>query len=275
MGEWDRGDREDYHRGPGLQEWARRDAGGPDTGWDRRDGWEQRSFGETNQGGYGAQDRDRDRGGASYGQPGRGYRDDPDFRRQSAGGYGGQSERYGSQAYGSQSSDGYAQYPSYEAYGDQRYGQGYGQSGQRRSGQGQAGAFGARNERVERVVDGETDRGMFANFGHGGEHRGRGPKNYTRSDERIREDVNDRLSDDAWLDASEIEVQVTKCEVTLTGTVNSREDKRRAEDIAERVSGVKHLQNNLRVQPANTQTASSWSGASQMAAGGETAQRRT
>jgi hypothetical protein len=43
-------------------------------------------------------------------------------------------------------------------------------------------------------------------------------------------------------------VQVSSCEVTLTGTIDSREAKRRAEDIAERVSGVKHVQNNLWVQ---------------------------
>ena len=80
------------------------------------------------------------------------------------------------------------------------------------------------------------------------EHRGRGPKNYRRSDERIKEDVNDRLSDDYYVDASEIEVMVTNTEVTLTGTVNSREDKRRAEDIAESVSGVTNVENRLRVK---------------------------
>jgi osmotically-inducible protein OsmY len=85
-----------------------------------------------------------------------------------------------------------------------------------------------------------------------GEHRGRGPKNYTRSDDRIREDVNDRLGDDDWIDASEIDVQVSSGDVTLTGTVNSRNEKRRAEDIVEQVSGVKHVQNNLRVQSSQT-----------------------
>ncbi len=80
------------------------------------------------------------------------------------------------------------------------------------------------------------------------EHRGRGPKNYRRSDERIKEDVNDRLSDDYYIDASDIEVMVTNTEVTLTGTVNSREDKRRAEDIAESVSGVTNVENRLRVK---------------------------
>jgi osmotically-inducible protein OsmY len=80
------------------------------------------------------------------------------------------------------------------------------------------------------------------------QHRGRGPKGYSRSDERIREDVNDRLTDDTWLDASDIEVTVAGREVTLSGEVASRDDKRRAEDIAERVSGVAHVQNNLRVK---------------------------
>ena len=78
-------------------------------------------------------------------------------------------------------------------------------------------------------------------------HRGRGPKGYSRSDERIRDDVNDRLTDDPFLDASDIEVMVDKGEVTLTGKVTSREDKRRAEDLADNVSGVKHVQNNLRL----------------------------
>lgn len=80
------------------------------------------------------------------------------------------------------------------------------------------------------------------------EHRGRGPKGYRRSDERIKEDVNDRLSDDYYLDASEVEVTVTNTEVTLTGTVNRREDKRRAEDLAESVSGVSNVENRLRVK---------------------------
>lgn len=79
-------------------------------------------------------------------------------------------------------------------------------------------------------------------------HRGRGPRGYARSDERIREDVNDRLTDDWMLDASDIEVQVSEREVTLSGEVSSREDKRRAEDIAEDISGVTHVQNNLRVR---------------------------
>jgi hypothetical protein len=76
---------------------------------------------------------------------------------------------------------------------------------------------------------------------------GRGPRNYRRPDERILEDVSDRLTDDAMVDASEIEVQVRQGEVTLTGTVRDRDQKRRAEDLAERVSGVKDVINALRI----------------------------
>lgn len=76
---------------------------------------------------------------------------------------------------------------------------------------------------------------------------GRGPKGYTRSDERIREDVCELLTDDPRVDASNIDVKVENSEITLTGTVHAREDKRLAEDLADRVSGVKDVQNRLRV----------------------------
>jgi len=79
------------------------------------------------------------------------------------------------------------------------------------------------------------------------QYRGRGPKGYRRSDERIKEDINDRLSE-GYLDASDIEVMVINAEVTLTGTVNSRADKRRAEDIAEDVNGVTNVENRIRVK---------------------------
>ena len=84
-------------------------------------------------------------------------------------------------------------------------------------------------------------------------HKGKGPKGYTRSDERIKEDVNDRLSDDPSVDASEIDVTVDNREVTLTGTVNSRWEKRHAEDVVESVSGVKDVENRLKVS-SNTNT---------------------
>ena len=81
----------------------------------------------------------------------------------------------------------------------------------------------------------------------GGPYAGRGPKGYRRSDERIREDVCDRLADHPQIDASEIEVEVHNGEVTLAGTVDNRYAKRLAEDIADTVSGVQDIHNRLRV----------------------------
>lgn len=80
------------------------------------------------------------------------------------------------------------------------------------------------------------------------DHTGYGPANYTRSDERILEDVCDRITRDWAVDGRAVQVTVQGGEVTLDGTVPSRQQKRRAEDCADDVSGVSHVQNNLRVQ---------------------------
>jgi hypothetical protein len=69
--------------------------------------------------------------------------------------------------------------------------------------------------------------------------------------------VNDRLSDDSQLDASDITVSVKDGEATLSGTVQSKFAKRRAEDCADAVSGVRHVQNNLRVATGSDRTGDS------------------
>ena len=78
-------------------------------------------------------------------------------------------------------------------------------------------------------------------------YTGRGPRGYQRNDERVWEDVCDRLTDDPRVDASDIEVKVEQGEVTLEGNVRSREEKRRAEDVVEHIVGVKDVHNHLRV----------------------------
>lgn len=88
------------------------------------------------------------------------------------------------------------------------------------------------------------------------DYRGHGPSDYTRSDDRIREDANDRLTEDARVNARNISVSVQNGEITLNGTVGSRDQKRRAEDVVEDISGVKHVQNNLRVQDSASQSTS-------------------
>jgi osmotically-inducible protein OsmY len=106
--------------------------------------------------------------------------------------------------------------------------------------------FGGDEDDRERSPRGDEPRRAY---GRGeGKFRGRGPKNYRRSDERLRDEVCDRLTDNEWLDASDVEVNVVAGEVILNGIVDSRYAKRLAENIAESVSGVSNVQNNLRVQ---------------------------
>jgi len=87
----------------------------------------------------------------------------------------------------------------------------------------------------------EDDRGMS------GPYAGRGPKGYRRSDERILEDVCERLTDHPSIDASDINVTVADGDVTLTGRIESRTVKHLAENMVETVSGVKEVHNQLRV----------------------------
>jgi|GEM_PF-6598038 len=127
------------------------------------------------------------------------------------------------------------------AYGGQQGGLsgGYGRrgSGVRSESAAVAGAFGGRRDAPQ---SGSPDM-------RGPDMRGKGPKDYIRSDDRIREVVCEVFTDDPLLDAGDIEVSVVRGEVTLTGTVSARAAKRHAEDLAETVSGVRHVQNNLRV----------------------------
>lgn len=76
-------------------------------------------------------------------------------------------------------------------------------------------------------------------------HYGKGPKGYQRRDSLIMEDVCDQLANDYWIDASEIEVEVKNGEVLFKGTVSDKYKKRRAEEIAERISGVTHVENRI------------------------------
>jgi len=119
------------------------------------------------------------------------------------------------------------------------------EAGERRFGRDEGGGFGtSESSRQGRAWQ---EAGAFQESGwQRGEHRGKGPKGYKRSDDRIREDVCDRLSDDDELDASEITVTVKGGEVTLEGTVEDRRAKQRAEDLAEFVSGVRDVDNKLR-----------------------------
>ena len=194
-----------------------------------------------------------------------------DFGSNSVGSYFGGSMRYGdgysggSERGSSYNSDNTGSYGGSSDYDrdNENYNRGdYGRSGS----YGQQGSYSGQG--YDRDYDRQnwgSARSDYGDYAYGGDlnnqgmesHRGKGPKNYTRSDDRIKEDVNDRLSDSHQLDASNIEVSVSDGEITLSGTVDSRSAKRRAEDIADSVSGVKHTQNNLRVSQSSSQIGSS------------------
>jgi BON domain len=83
-----------------------------------------------------------------------------------------------------------------------------------------------------------------------GPYRGRGPRGYLRSAARIYEDLCDRLTENPFIDASEIDVTVSGTEVTLSGTVADVIAMRQAQAIAEEVAGVTHVHNRLQIRDA-------------------------
>jgi hypothetical protein len=80
-----------------------------------------------------------------------------------------------------------------------------------------------------------------------GPFTGIGPRNYRRSDQRIYEDVCDRLMRHGGINAADIEVKVEEGEVTLSGTVDSPWTRRAVEDTALTVLGVREVNNLLRM----------------------------
>lgn len=79
-------------------------------------------------------------------------------------------------------------------------------------------------------------------------HRGHGPKSYERSDERIYEDVCELLTRHDAVDARDIEVSVLHGDVTLRGTVASKQMKETALQAIEEVVGVKATHDELHVK---------------------------
>ena len=94
-------------------------------------------------------------------------------------------------------------------------------------------------------------------------YRGMGPRSYTRSDERLLEDINERLTEDDYLDATEITVRCVNGVITLEGTVTERWMKHRAEDLADASSGVKQVDNRIQVQSQSQSSRSGDYGSSQ------------
>lgn len=96
--------------------------------------------------------------------------------------------------------------------------------------------------------DDHAEHRRWRSVEHAGRNRGRGPADFRRSDGRIHEDVCERLTEDSRIDATDVSITVEDGVVTLDGAVEARAEKRRAEDLAEDIGGVRRVQNNLRVR---------------------------
>jgi hypothetical protein len=211
---------------PGERSWGRQQSGmssGMGTGME---GYEQsRGRGQ----GY----FDRDYTGVNWdpnrqqgqGQPNEGYRQD--FR--------GETQDWRGPGYGG---------------GQQLYQGGLAQGNYGQGGFGQGGAQGSWLQPSPYPLMGEWGNRFRQTGGsmERGPHSGRGPKNYKRSDQRIEEEINDMLTQHGDIDASEIEVKVSNGDVTLSGSVDERQAKHMAEDIAGSVMGVKDVNNQIRIK---------------------------
>ncbi|QRK11391.1 BON domain-containing protein [Archangium violaceum] len=197
------------------------------------------------------QERGPWQGGQGYSGSGRGFEDYGQDR-----GYNLQGNyNQGNYNQGSYNPPGYYNSPSNYGGGyserDLGYDRGYGSYGVRDRNEG---LYGRRDHNERGPIERLGDR-----FREGLRKLGKAPKAYTRSDDRIREDVYDRLMH-GWVNAEHVEVQVKNGEVTLTGLVEERRDKRIIEDIIEDVLGVKDVHNQLKVGTAeqfNTNTGGS------------------
>ena len=172
----------------------------------------------------------------------------------------GERETYGN--YGN-----YGNYGSAGGYGG--YGAGYGESFNRRIGGGGSGddwqnrvdwhgrigyqgessydPYESRFQRESRPR--HEERGLLERAGDWLQRKlGKAPKGYTRSDDRIRDDLAELVWRRGDIDASDVEIVVKDAEVTLLGNVDDRRTKRLLEDIAEDVLGVVDVHNQIKVR---------------------------
>jgi len=215
-GERDQGQMGGYGERYDREDWRNRENVGQES-WRGR---QMMSGGNQDQpGGYGQRDYGRD-----YDQ-GRQREYQRDYRRDEDWGYMRQSQGYPRDQGASQRNQGY----EYRDRGMPAYGPQYGQYAQ--YGQG-----------------GYASGGQTEDWRVPGPYTGKGPRGYQRSDERIREEVSDRLAQHGRIDASDMDVQVQNGEVTLSGNANSRDEKRMAEDVAAFAPGVTDVNNQIKVK---------------------------
>lgn len=226
--------------------------------------------------------------GSRYAERGpfRGGRQDDDHDRRGMGG-----SRYSESQYGTSpgrrgfGGPGYG--PSRESYGRGRYGSGvdarYGEErgfgegpfedmteppgyfGTGNYGDGGASPTGGFDQRTRRRNYGSLGQDTFSSdFSPARQWRAdsqrryrTGPKGYTRSDERLREDICERLMLADSVDPTEVSVTVKEGKVVLEGSVPNRGMKHTIEDLVDAAPGVQDIENRIRVERAESRWESS------------------
>jgi len=121
-------------------------------------------------------------------------------------------------------------------------------------------AYGNGPREQRRPIEDEFSDESAVSYEHRGHARGSlqrrryppGPKGYQRSDERLKEDICERLMGAYYIDSSEVTVEVKGGKVTLEGSVPSRRMKHSIEDIVDACPGVADIDNRVRVGTAVT-----------------------
>lgn len=195
----------------------------------RRGGRNRDDYGAYGAQGYGGEGGSGAQGYGAQGAYGR-YGSESDYG--TPGGYGG--DYIGRQGGQRQRTGGGAQYGGTVSYGEGVYG-GYGQ--------GDMGAAGRESRPWEQA-------------GIGGRAMRRGPKGYQRSDERLREEICERLMNRWDIDSSDVSVAVHEGRVTVEGAVPERRMRHAIEDLVDDCHGVQDIENHIRVQRNYGPTAS-------------------
>ncbi len=100
-----------------------------------------------------------------------------------------------------------------------------------------------------RPEDHEAGHGGFTAGGlqrRGERRRGKAPRGYQRSSERILADLCDGLLR-SWVDAEDVDIRVRDGVVLLSGVVRSADERQATEALAHEVLGVKEVINDIRV----------------------------
>ena len=234
---------------------------------------QEQSFGRSSQGGR-STERSMDQWSPSNGTDYRADRDYDQYSRSSSSSYGNYGSDYDRSNMDQRSHDNSSNRGYNQGFG-QSYGMGYGETygsyqspspssrSSRDNYQGRdESSWGRRDSQSAfgRADYGQRDWERSSRSEQQGRFSGVAPKGYRRSDERIKEELSDALTQDQHIDASEIDLTVESGVVTLKGTVSERRMKRLAEDCAERIRGVSDVRNELRVQAeSSTGNKKTWS----------------